>query len=420
MSPQADTASHDAAPRNDAPHDAAPGEGSPSGTAPQGSGSAETAEQRPEPTVITVGDGGGSGGQELGYEVVIGNGLLGRLPQMIGAQAERVLVIHPRALRATGDVVRQDLENAGYKAVVAEIPDAEEGKHIQVAAFCWQVLGQNDFTRSDAVVAVGGGAVTDVAGFVAATWLRGVRVVHMPTTLLAMVDAAVGGKTGINTAEGKNLVGAFHQPAAVLADLDTLLTLPRNELVAGLAEVVKCGFIADERILEIIESSPEQAQNPHSPQLRELIERSIRVKASVVSEDPKDFGTRESLNYGHTLAHAIELAERYQWRHGAAVSVGMVFAAELARSLGRLDDATADRHHAVLTSLGLPVTYRDDRWNQLLEGIRRDKKNRGDQLRFVLLSGQGQPATVEIPDASILFATYQEIGESDEGSPVSL
>lgn len=415
MSPQADPAPENTAPENPAPESASSEGASLESTTPDG-GPATGA----EPTVITVGEGRGTGGQELGYDVVIGNGLLGRLPQMIGSQAERVLVIHPRALRATGDVVREDLENAGYKAVVAEIPDAEEGKHIQVAAFCWQVLGQNDFTRSDAVVAVGGGAVTDVAGFVAATWLRGVRVVHMPTTLLAMVDAAVGGKTGINTSEGKNLVGAFHQPAAVLADLDTLLTLPRNELVAGLAEVVKCGFIADEKILEIIESSPEQAQNPHSHQLRELIERAIRVKASVVGQDPKESGLRESLNYGHTLAHAIELAERYQWRHGAAVSVGMVFAAELARSLGRLDDATADRHRSVLTSLGLPVTYRDDRWNQLLEGIRRDKKNRGDQLRFVLLAGQGQPATVEIPDASILFATYQEIAESDEGTTVSL
>ncbi len=252
---------------------------------------------------------------------------------MIGPGPERVLVIHPRALRATGDVVREDLEKVSYTALVAEIPDAEEGKHIQVAAFCWQVLGQNDFTRSDAVVSVGGGAVSDAAGFVAATWLRGVKVIHMPTTLLGMVDAAIGGKTGINTAEGKNLVGSFHQPAGVLADLDTLITLPRNELVAGLAEVVKCGFIADERILEIIEASPEAAQNPHSPQLRELITRAIQVKVDVVSVDAHEAGVRERVNYGHTLGHAIELAERYQWRHGAAISVGMVFAAEVARSL---------------------------------------------------------------------------------------
>ena len=226
-----------------------------------------------------------------------------------------------------------------------------------------------------------------------------------------MVDAAVGGKTGINTSEGKNLVGAFHPPAGVLADLDTLLTLPANELVSGLAEVVKCGFIADPEILDLIEADPVQAQNPHSAVLRELIERSIAVKARVVSEDLRESGPRESLNYGHTLGHAIELAERYQWRHGAAVSVGLVFAAELARSLGRLDDATADRHWSVLQALGLPVSYRGDRWQSLLDGIRRDKKNRGDQLRFVLLEGLGRPVTVDIPDASLLFAAYQEIAE---------
>lgn len=361
-------------------------------------------------TVIPV-SGGSAAGASGGYDVVVGNGLLGRLPQMLGPSVRRILVIHPRALRATGDVVKADLETAGYQSLTAEIPDAEEGKHIQVAAFCWQVLGQNDFTRSDAVVSVGGGSVSDVAGFVAATWLRGVRVVHIPTTLLGMVDAAVGGKTGINSAEGKNLVGAFHPPAGVLADLDTLLTLPPNELVSGLAEVVKCGFIADPKILDIIEASPQQAQNPHSHQLRELIERSIAVKANVVSADLRESGPREMLNYGHTLAHAIELAERYQWRHGAAVSVGLVFAAELARSVGRLDDATADRHRSILESLGLPTGYAGDRWETLLDGIRRDKKNRGDQLRFVLLDGLARPTTYDVPDASLLFAAYQEIAE---------
>ncbi|AWD23971.1 3-dehydroquinate synthase [Micrococcus luteus] len=361
-------------------------------------------------TVIPVA-GGHEAAVHGGYDVVVGRGLLARLPDMLGPTVRRVLVIHPRALRATGDVVKNDLEAVGLTALTAEIPDAEEGKHLQVAGFCWQVLGQNDFTRSDAIVSVGGGAVSDLAGFVAATWLRGIRVVHMPTTLLGMVDAAVGGKTGINTAEGKNLVGAFHNPAGVLADLDTLLTLPANELISGLAEVVKCGFIADPAILDLIEEDPAQAQNPHSARLRELIERSIRVKADIVSRDPRESGAREALNYGHTMAHAIELAERYQWRHGAAVSVGLVFAAELARSLGRLDDATADRHWSVLTALGLPVSYRGDRWQTLLEGIRRDKKNRGDQLRFVLLDGLAQPTTVDIPDASLLFAAYQEIAE---------
>ena len=345
------------------------------------------------------------------YDVVVGHGLLDRLAPILGERVRRVLVIHPRALRATGDAVRDSLASDGFTAVTAEIPDAEEGKHIQVAAFCWQVLGQNDFTRSDAIVAVGGGAVTDLAGFVAATWLRGVRVVHLPTSLLAMVDASVGGKTGINTAEGKNLVGAFHPPAAVLADLDALATLPRNELISGMAEVVKCGFIADPAILELIERDPAAVADPASSTVRELIERAIAVKAKVVSADLKESGLREILNYGHTLGHAIELAERYSWRHGAAVSVGMMFAAELSRSVGRLSDEVADRHRSILTTLGLPTSYRPDRWQALLDGMRRDKKARGDLLRFVVLDDVAKPGILEVPDTSLLFAAYQEIAE---------
>lgn len=343
------------------------------------------------------------------YDVVVGRGLLASLPGLLGERVQRVLVIHPRALRLTGDTVREELAAAGFTALTAEIPDAEEGKHIEVASFCWQVLGQNDFTRSDAIVAVGGGAVTDLAGFVAATWLRGVKVIHMPTSLLGMVDAAVGGKTGINTAEGKNLVGAFHPPAGVLADLDTLDTLPKNEIISGMAEVIKCGFIADPAILDLIEKDPAAVSDPRSDVLRELIERAITVKARVVSEDLKETGQREILNYGHTLGHAIELAERYSWRHGAAVSVGMMFAAELARSVGRLSDADADRHRTILESLGLPITYRRDRWQALLDGMRRDKKSRGDLLRFVVLDGVGRPGILDVPDTSLLFAAYQEI-----------
>ena len=356
-------------------------------------------------TVISV--TGGTAAEN--YDVVVGRGLLGDLPGLLGERVRRVLVIHPRALRLTGDTVRDELAAAGFTSLTAEIPDAEEGKHIQVAAFCWQVLGQNDFTRSDAIVAVGGGAVTDLAGFVAATWLRGVKVIHMPTSLLGMVDASVGGKTGINTAEGKNLVGAFHPPAAVLADLDTLETLPRNEMISGMAEVIKCGFISDPAILDLVEKDPATVADPQSAVLRELIERAIAVKAKVVSEDLKESGLREILNYGHTLGHAIELVERYSWRHGAAVSVGMMFAAELARSVGRLSDADADRHRSILESLGLPVTYRRDRWQGLLDGMRRDKKSRGDLLRFVVLDGVAKPGILDVPDTSLLFAAYQEI-----------
>src|SRR5699024_9673495 len=192
-------------------------------------------------TVIQV-SGGAENEVNGGYDVAIGRGLLSELPDMLGTQPYRVAIILPRALRATGDVVKSALDDAGYNAILVEIPDSEEGKHIEVASFCWQVLGQSDFTRSDAIVSVGGGAVSALAGFVAATCLRGVRLVPMPNTLLGMVGAAVGGTTGINSPDGKVLVGSFHPPAGVLADLDTLLTLPKDELISGLAEVIKCGF----------------------------------------------------------------------------------------------------------------------------------------------------------------------------------
>ncbi|WP_426592042.1 3-dehydroquinate synthase [Cellulomonas sp. McL0617] len=349
------------------------------------------------------------------YDVVIGHHLLGELPGLLGGEVRRVLVVHPAALATTADAVRADLLEHGYETFLAEVPNAEEAKTAQVAAFLWGVLGQADFTRTDAVVAVGGGATTDLGGFVAATWLRGIRVVHVPTTLLAMVDAAVGGKTGINTPEGKNLVGAFHPPVGVLCDLAALASLPRNDFVSGLAEVVKCGFIADPRILELVEANVALLQDPvaaaSSDVLLELVERAIAVKAQVVGEDLREAGLREVLNYGHTFGHAVELVERFQWRHGAAVSVGMVFVAELARLAGRLPDEVVARHRSVLSSLGLPVSYRGDRWNQLQAAMRRDKKTRGDLLRFVVLEDVGRPVRLEGPDPALLAAAYAEVSE---------
>ncbi|WP_439677480.1 3-dehydroquinate synthase [Embleya sp. MST-111070] len=349
------------------------------------------------------------GGTSEPYDVLVGTGLLGELAALIGTSARRVAILHPEALAATGEAVREDLAAQGYEAIAIQVPNAEDAKDVAVAAYCWSVLGQTGFTRSDVIVGIGGGATTDLAGFVAASWLRGVRWIAMPTTLLGMVDAAVGGKTGINTAEGKNLVGAFHPPAGVLADLATLESLPRNDYVSGLAEVIKAGFIADPVILDLIEADPEAARDPLGKDTAELITRAIRVKADVVSGDLKEAGRREILNYGHTLAHAIEKAERYKWRHGAAVSVGMVYAAELGRLAGRLDDATADRHRTVLAAVGLPLTYRGDAWPRLLETMRVDKKSRGDMLRFIVLDGLAKPVVLEAPDPTLLVAAYAEV-----------
>jgi 3-dehydroquinate synthase len=228
-------------------------------------------------------------------------------------------------------------------------------------------------------------------------------VVQFPTSLLGMVDAAVGGKTGVNTRAGKNLVGAFHPPAGVLCDLSSLDTLPAADLRAGLAEVVKCGFIADPEILMLIEATPD------APPIRELVERSIAVKARVVSEDLRESGLREILNYGHTLGHAIEKWERYGWRHGDAISVGLVYAAELGRLAGRLDDVTAARHRSILDRLGLPVSYRADAWDDLHAAMRVDKKARGSELRFVVLDGLAKPGILAGPSDDMLRRAYNVV-----------
>ncbi|MPY99210.1 MAG: 3-dehydroquinate synthase [Actinophytocola sp.] len=350
------------------------------------------------------------------YDVIIGRGLLGELGQAV-AGASKVAIIHPPSLTATAEATRDELNDHGHDAHRIEIPDAEDGKALSVAGFCWEVLGRIGLDRDGVIIGLGGGAVTDLAGFVAATWLRGVRLVNVPTTLLGMVDAAVGGKTGINTEAGKNLVGVIHEPSAVLVDLATLETLPTNELVAGMAEVVKGGFIADPVILDLIEADPEAAVDPTGDVLAELVRRKIQVKADVVSADLRESMLREVLNYGHTLAHAIERRERYRWRHGAAVSVGLVFAAELARLAGRLDDATADRHASVLTALGLPTSYDADALPQLLETMKKDKKSRSGVLRFVVLDGLAKPGRLEGPDPSLLAAAYSAIanGEGSDG-----
>jgi len=350
------------------------------------------------------------------YEVVIGHGLADRLPALVG-DARRVAVIHPETLAETAEACRKTLVAHGYEPHTIQVPDAEKAKAADVAAFCWSVLGASGFTRSDVVVGLGGGSTTDLAGFVAATWLRGVRLVQVPTTLLGMVDAAVGGKTGINTEQGKNLVGAFHEPAGVLCDLGALQTLPRGEVVSGLAEVVKCGFVADPGILDLVESDPTGATDPGSDVLRELVVRAVRVKAAVVAVDLRENRSdaagggvgRQALNYGHTFGHAVERVERYEFRHGAAVAIGMRYVAELARLAGQLDRATADRHREVLQLVGLPTTYRAGLWEPLHDAMRVDKKTRGDALRFVVLESLARPMILTSPEPALLTAAYAEI-----------
>ncbi|GAB49597.1 3-dehydroquinate synthase [Mobilicoccus pelagius] len=360
-------------------------------------------------TVVHV---GGEPGTPGAYDVVIGRGIAGRVRDLVPESAARALLAHAAPVADLARRLADALADRGVEVHLEELPDAESAKTIEVATHLWGVLGRAGFTRTDVIVAVGGGAVTDLGGFVAATWLRGVPLVDVPTTLLGMVDAAVGGKTGINTAEGKNLVGAFHPPVGVLADLDVLATLPRADLAAGLAEVVKGGFIADPVILDRIESDPEAALDPTSDVLREIVERKIAVKARVVTEDLRESSLREILNYGHTFGHAIEQAESYRWRHGDAVAVGMVFVAELAVRTGHLDADTVARHRRVLASLGLPTRYDGASFEELLVVMGRDKKTRGATLRFVVLDGVGAPTRLVGPDVEDLRAAYEAVAGS--------
>jgi len=390
-------------------------------------------------------------GTDHPYEVVIGAGVQNELRELVGPGALRAAIIHPPTMSDRAATLRDSIAE-GLQVLLIEVPDGEAAKTADVLDRCWQQLGDAGFTRSDVVIGLGGGATTDLAGFVAATWLRGVRFVNVPTTVLGMVDAAVGGKTGINTAHGKNLVGAFHEPAGVLCDLEVLAGLPDAEARSGMAEVLKCGFIADPVILERFEADPVAALDPVSPVLAELIERGIEVKAAAVSGDFREIsgsaGTgigREAVNYGHTLGHAIEKLEsldvgygagsapirygagsapirygagsapiRYgagsaPIKHGEAISIGMVFVAELAHRTGRIDADLLERHRVVLSAAGLPISYSGASWEEVLATMRLDKKSRGNDLRFVVLDALGIPTVLAGPDEALLHDCFRAV-----------
>lgn len=346
-------------------------------------------------------------GGPAGYDVHVGPGVLDRLREH-ARDGRRVLVVHQPGREGLAREAAVVLAEEGARPMVVRVPDAEAAKTVHVLNALWERLGEEGFTRDDLILGIGGGATTDLAGFLAATWLRGVDSVMMPTSLLGVVDAAVGGKTGINTPQGKNLVGAFYPPRVVLCDPAWLSSMRRPDYVSGLAEVIKCGLIADPVILDLVEAAPIDAGDPVAdPGLAsELIARAVQVKADVVTADLKEASLRAILNYGHTFAHAIEQVEDYTWRHGDAVAVGMVFVAEVAHRCGLIDQALLDRHRSVLASVGLPTTYRPDRWDQLRAAMGRDKKARGSVLRLVVLDGLASPTWLAEPQEELLEAAY--------------
>lgn len=347
------------------------------------------------------------------YQVLIGRGAPTLLPQLLDG-VDRVAVIYPPSL---AHWIPELVAELTQELLPLEVPDAEAAKTPEVLARCWDQLAEAGFTRTDAIVGFGGGTTTDLAGFVAATWLRGVRYIALPTTLLGMVDAAVGGKTGINLSAGKNLAGAFYSPFAVVCDLGYLTTLPEADARAGLAEVLKCGFIVDPQILHTFVEDPGTALQAGSDLQWELIRRAIQVKADVVSDDFTERGGsagigREILNYGHTLAHAIEAREQFSRRHGEAVAIGMVFAAELAHRSGLIDAELLAEHRRILKLAGLPISYPGGNWPALRAAMNLDKKTRGHRLRFVVLTGPAQARILTEVDEDLLIDSYNAIVEA--------
>ena len=341
---------------------------------------------------------------EHNYEILIGIDWKSELSRLLTGRTRAAVIVSQDMQSRLGDLNTGDTEIFTFP-----VPDGESGKSSATLLQVWNWLGAAGFTRNDLVVAIGGGATTDFAGFAAATWLRGIDWVAIPTTVAGMVDAAVGGKTAINSEYGKNLIGSFHSPKAVLVDFSWLETLTDRDYSAGLAEVVKAGFIADGEILNLMRGKSVTMIRKDNGAVKEIFTRAIAVKANVVSQDFKENFAREALNYGHTLGHAIELESRFSMRHGECVAIGMAFMAQLQFALGMITKELAQDHLDILENLGLPTSYKRGAWPILLANMSLDKKSRGKSLRFVTITGIGKTDRLENPDEKLLYSAYEKV-----------
>lgn len=333
---------------------------------------------------------------EIRYEVTIGDNYVSALNK-IKSEHHKVLVLIPTKLKRFIQI--KDIGNL----FVLFMPDGELQKQLTSLSRVWNELARHNFGRLDAIVGIGGGATTDLAGFAAATWLRGISWYAIPTSLAAMVDASIGGKTGINARSGKNLIGAFYSPREVIIDLDFLQHLPKRDISAGMAEVIKCGFIKDKKILDLLKKDVLDFE--------EIIVRSVRVKAKVVGADFRESKERELLNYGHTLGHAIESDSKYKLRHGEAVSVGLVFAAELSHIVRGLDKDVVKEHREILQSFNLPISYPKSKFQNLLKKMQVDKKVKNGRLRFIGLDAVCKPIWLEEVSKADIAKAYERIAK---------
>lgn len=340
--------------------------------------------------------------KSVSYDVIIGPGISASLGRKIkdGLRPSRVTVVsNPEIWELVGDQIAASLESADIYFDLIAIPEGESHKTLDTAGLVYEAMSDAKAARVDPVIAVGGGVVGDLAGFVAATFMRGVPFVNVPTTFLAMIDSSVGGKTGVDLAVGKNMVGAFHQPFCVISDVDFLRTLPARELKCGAAEAIKTAFLAGGYFMSYIEDNMGAILALDAEVLVETVKRSVRFKGDIIAADPLDVkGTRAFLNYGHTFGHALETVGSYlDLNHGEAVGLGMVFAARLSHRLGVCGPGIVSQTIELLEAAGLPVNVTIDGAEDIIGIMERDKKNCSGSARFVLLEDVGRPVLRDVP-----------------------
>jgi 3-dehydroquinate synthase len=341
------------------------------------------------------------------YPIYVGAGILSRAGEFLqgaGLAGKVALVTNSTVAQFYLEPVRETLIQAAFDVVPVLIPDGEEHKNHASLGSIYDALVSARLERKSAVVALGGGVIGDLAGFAAATYLRGVPYVQIPTTLLAQVDSSVGGKTGVNHRDGKNLIGAFYQPRLVLIDVDALATLPRRELVAGLSEIIKYGIIADAELFGLLEAHIDQLVELERELLIRVITQSCAIKARVVEQDEREDDYRAVLNFGHTLGHALEAATEYRdFLHGEAVAIGMAKAAVISARRGSCDASTVSRIHSLIQKSGLPTELPQNLARErLIEGMGVDKKSAGGKIRFVLCDGIGKTRFASLSPAEVM------------------
>ena len=344
---------------------------------------------------------------ERSYDILIGGNLVPTFGGHVGAAgfggSPTIVISDSNVAPLYAEKVLAQLQELGCKAELATVPAGEPSKCSERLVELWGRAIDAGLDRNSFVVALGGGVVGDLAGFVAGSFLRGVRFVQVPTSLLSMVDSAVGGKTGINLPQGKNLIGAFHQPSLVLADLDVLQTLPVREFAAGMAEVIKYGVIYDADLFAFLESNVDAIKSLDRAAMTHLVQRSCEIKAEVVEQDEREGGLRAILNYGHTLGHAIEKVTEYKrFLHGEAIAIGMVYASILSEEICGLPQAASDRQAELFRAFDLPVSCADLDWDGLREAMSVDKKAANSIPKYVLAESVGKVnLPVAVPEAAL-------------------